>query len=484
MKLFVTLILVSIGVISGRVHHRSGANAVGKNPNKHYLLKHNRIPKERVVDEGPPEASLFDACAECKTLVQEIDTIIDDQSKIEEMKMILNLVCDALPSEYKDECKNLVQNLDVLIHKLRPLLKDPQAFCTEIHLCGGGMGSGAAQVLLGLAKLQINRLTTGSRQRGGALCDECKFAVTELETLLKQKTIQDELKVMLEQLCNYLGNYKDECVTLIDTYFPMLIQELLALLGSPEQVCAELGLCNTRTLTVHALQLFPPSKGRVTLHRSRESHLLRFFRRMGRIQTRMGKNTGCTICLYSVDALLETVKNDPQILESWAAGLENVCKVFPTELQPGCDDFLGIYLEPALRVTVDSVTSREVCDMVHACSATKFEAAILHHQTGRVNSEIACESCKLLAEFLKTELGQQSVQDELKEELKQVCNFVPGKYVDQCDEIVNDYVPYAINLLLTELDPNTLCPELRLCSPHEIDEDRDASSESIDLNEI
>lgn len=53
---------------------------------------------------------------------------------------------------------------------------------------------------------------------------------------------QTEIEAALERVCNILpSSVKQECDTLIKTYFPELIQLLLQL--SPKDICSSLGLC-------------------------------------------------------------------------------------------------------------------------------------------------------------------------------------------------------------------------------------------------
>jgi saposin len=315
-------------------------------------------------------------------------------------------------------------------------------------------------------------------QRGSALCDECKLAIAELKTVWEQKAIQDEAKELLDDLCDQLGSYKDTCDNLVSSYWPLVVQEVDALLSNPESACSEIGLCASRIFNARGHKLTPSRRGKVTLHAERNSHVLAFIRRLTRIQTREGASTGCSVCVYSVGVMLETLKLDPDLLKSWAEGIQNICTEFPTAMQPGCNDFLSIYLEPVLRVTVNSVSPRKVCTMVKACTSStyesRFEYQVLRASRPRVGSEIVCESCKLLAEFLKTECANPDFQTEVKNELKQICNFVPGQYADTCEQLIESYIPQLFNLAETELDPNTICPELSLCPQTRVEENSES----------
>lgn len=78
-------------------------------------------------------------------------------------------------------------------------------------------------------------------------------------------------------------------------------------------------------------------------------------------------------------------------------------------------------------------------------------------------NEVLCEACKTLADFLKYECRQRSFQLALANELKQICDVVPGRYATQCDNFVDQYVPYAVQMIVQELNPRTVSPELHMC---------------------
>lgn len=82
-----------------------------------------------------------------------------------------------------------------------------------------------------------------------------------------------------------------------------------------------------------------------------------------------------------------------------------------------------------------------------------------------MNGPIVCESCKLLAEFLKTQFQDKSFREEIQQEIKYICDLVPGVYADQCDNIVDNYIPRMLDSLVAELNPDTACPAMKMCAP-------------------
>lgn len=141
----------------GRIHgssHQDHRRSRGRHHEKQVMLETNKIPVRREpleisnndVEDNPfveslPSNSLMDPCEECKSIVTRIDNIIKNPAKLAELKVVLDMACNMAPASYRNECKEIVQNVDDFAHELEPLLSNPEALCREIHLCGGGRKS-------------------------------------------------------------------------------------------------------------------------------------------------------------------------------------------------------------------------------------------------------------------------------------------------------------------------------------------------------
>lgn len=54
-------------------------------------------------------------------------------------------------------------------------------------------------------------------------------------------------------------------------------------------------------------------------------------------------------------------------------------------------------------------------------------------------------------------------QAEIQHALDQVCGIVPSQYKDTCNGLIQQYGPEVIALLINEVEPQTICPQLKLC---------------------
>jgi hypothetical protein len=192
--------------------------------------------------------------------------------------------------------------------------------------------------------------------------------------------------------------------------------------------------------------------------------LNRFRFLVNRLHTTKGMNVGCVMCKFSIGTLVDAIKDDPSILDGIANDLKEICKIMPQEtIRPGCVDFLNVYAKSVIILTLDEINSQQICQDFHLCSSHELREIRENANNLQWKNEVVCEACKTMADFLKFECQQRSFQESVTNEVKQVCDVMPGSIATSCDNLMDQYVPYVIQLLVNELDPYTICPELHLC---------------------
>lgn len=98
------LLSVSFAVIASSLaeHHESSE----------VNLEYNKTPKLPLI--------FTNTCDECQLIVKRIIEVAKDPSKLEELKMLLMVLCDE--TSYKEECRLFVGKLDYFIKQLLPHL--------------------------------------------------------------------------------------------------------------------------------------------------------------------------------------------------------------------------------------------------------------------------------------------------------------------------------------------------------------------------
>jgi len=79
------------------------------------------------------------------------------------------------------------------------------------------------------------------------LCDICKLVVNFLQPYVDNNSTEQEAEQALEGLCNILpSSISSTCDSLVQQYFP-LIWQLVQSEFSNDEICIQLGLCNSTT---------------------------------------------------------------------------------------------------------------------------------------------------------------------------------------------------------------------------------------------
>jgi len=340
----------------------------GNDLHKQAMIKENKTPKE-----AAPQFN--SACDECKVIIDRFNEAIKDPAKLEELKMLLNMLCEQ--TSYAAECKLIVGRLDVIIAELKPFLQDSTAVCKKLHMCGNARLQKIHRLAVVYAKKYLNRVE-GVRD---VLCEECQFAVAELKAVVEEKGTQEQLQEYLRNyVCKHLGQYQGACDEVVEQFLPEFFQELEQFLQNSKQVCTDLGLCTGQNILVQGQPLHPADNrnaGNSVNHAQlpKTYRIKSFYRMLNNLQTKTGHvHMACWECEIGVNMMLAEIKTQSAIDGIGTDIRELVCNKLPTDFHDGCEDFTGLYLPTVLSLTVDQVTAKQVCDMLHVCDATKHRA--------------------------------------------------------------------------------------------------------------
>ena len=85
-------------------------------------------------------------------------------------------------------------------------------------------------------------------------CAICQYAMETLYTILENKDNQDEIRNTLDTLCEYMpSSISKPCEEYVDAYAETVIQLILQDF-TPQQICAEIGLCSSVSEVVMTVQ--------------------------------------------------------------------------------------------------------------------------------------------------------------------------------------------------------------------------------------
>ncbi|XP_056291342.1 prosaposin-like [Pseudoliparis swirei] len=169
-------------------------------------------------------------CAICEFVMQQLESILDDQKTEEEVLHAVEKVCTYLPSSLSAQCKDLIETYGQAIIELLVQQADPKTICTVLALCNDGSRAFVPALDMTLYKT-------------GGYCDVCKMAVNYIDGILEKNATEEQIEEAVRKVCSFLpDSFQTECDQMVQQCEPMLIQLLLQMLH-PDCVCMKVGAC-------------------------------------------------------------------------------------------------------------------------------------------------------------------------------------------------------------------------------------------------
>lgn len=426
------------------------------------LSKENNDVKTYFNKLSQKNETLSNVCTDCKLVASELKNVLKDPAKLNRLKIVLKLMCDYIGGTQAQECKSIIDNLDFLIHQFEPLLDDPEQFCKELHLCAHPQISMYSKLALKLMKFVV-RTANRDTSNNDLLCDECVFAATEMNSMLRSTQVQQELKKELEQICKILSTFEQKCNQAVEQYFPMLLQFMQTLLSNPQKFCAQLQMCHAAVVngigaTIETFEItVVPSLDVAEINRAR-SKLFLFTAPI--IQTSEGHNALCVLCEYGFQSLINRLNNRNPVISREVSTV--VCDMLPDDLMDDCKDFADIYASSIFRMLVNEWSPEEICTGMSACTNQSITAIKAMSDIER--SSTVCEACRAFSEFVGYELRQPAFQQELIQLVKDnVCSILPGDLRNQCLDTADQYVPMVMQRTADYVGGKRFCLEVEMC---------------------
>ncbi|KAL5018283.1 hypothetical protein ScPMuIL_004005 [Solemya velum] len=354
--------------------------------------------------QGMPkvEEDVCDMCTLVLTAAKDLISNMTDDQLVAAMEQ----VCDAVPSQFQEDCKELVELVGKTIADYI-LNADPKTVCAMLGLC-----SGTKEPLPKMPEVEEN------------VCDMCTLILTAAKDLISNMT-DDQIVAAMEQVCDALPTQiQAECKELIDMVGKSIADYILN--ADPKTICAMLGLCSGPKQPV---------------------------------QFKLSVCEVCTSGVSMVKNILSGITED-QII----ADLEKICSIIPSQLKDDCIQ----YMDAAGKSIADFIMNIDptvFCTDIGACSAMKRLSVI--RPSTMLNklqkSSETCKICKLVATGLEYLLKDNATTEEIKTALNLVCGLIGPELSGECRNFTAEYEAAIISILIAELKPEKICVYLKVC---------------------
>ncbi|XP_066930341.1 uncharacterized protein [Clytia hemisphaerica] len=356
------------------------------------------------------------ACEVCEYAMSYLDQTLSDHATEQEIINAVESLCSKLPSTISGECNTLVQQYgEAIIQMLIQQLK-PEVICKELGLCSSLRKE--MKIITPAKKFHANPVT----------CEVCEYAMNYLDSILTDKSTEQEIISALDSLCSKLpSSLSGECTTLINNYgeaiLQMLVQEF-----KPDVICKELGLCTSKLVK----------------------------------KTKSNAVT-CELCEYAM-SYLDSILTDKSTEQEITSAVESLCSKLPASISGECKSLVDEYSETIIKMLIEDFQPAFVCQKLGLCTSTrKAKKPVVQSLKVKANP-VTCEVCEYAMQYLDSMLSDNATEAEIRQGLDQLCGYLPASVSGECTSLVNQYADTIIKLIVQELDPATICKELQLCA--------------------
>eukprot|EP00052_Salpingoeca_macrocollata_P033613 m.8978 g.8978 ORF g.8978 m.8978 type:complete len:171 (+) comp5345_c0_seq1:2-514(+) len=125
-----------------------------------------------------------------------------------------------------------------------------------------------------------------------------------------------------------------------------------------------------------------------------------------------------------------------------------------------------------------SVANANECSALAHCQSM----GMLQDTTPAADNGVECSLCTWVMKELEGELSKNSTEAEIEKAVEEVCKILPSSIRPECDNLIQEYGPQIIALLLKDEPPATICSQLGLCSAAEISAAAEAAAATAPAN--
>ncbi|KAI4874094.1 hypothetical protein NFI96_016336 [Prochilodus magdalenae] len=417
-------------------------------------------------------------CDLCKEVLTVVEQLLKDNSTEAEILGYMEKACQLIPDQnLAEECKDIVDNYyPIVIGIVKGELEDPSVACGALGLCVSQEVALAQLVsneiprvdltqrvnplLLNVPQLLYPQETPKKveetpKETSSDVCDDCVKFITDAQTEAKSNaSFLNSLIAQIESQCDLLGaGLADMCKQYVSQYGPLIFQQLMSM--QPKDICCRAGFCDSTPKSVPmqtlvAAKVIPATK-------VVQAASIKPAKKMVRVH----EPPQCAICEFvmkELEDLIEGQTTEEEVVKA----VEKVCSILPSTLSAQCKDLIETYGQAIIELLVQAADPKTVCSVLGLCNGAGRTFIPVMEQA-EFEAGGFCDVCKMAVRYLDGILEQNATEAEIEAAVKKVCNFLPDEFRTQCDQLVEQYEPLLIQLLLQTLDPDFVCMKLGAC---------------------
>jgi len=457
-------------------------------------------------------------CELCKEVLTVVEQLLKDNATESELLGYLEKACQLIPDAgLTAECKEMVDSYyPILIGIITGELDDPAVVCGAMGLCRSqqaGLAQAQDQKEAAQEALSVQASLAQDREQllsneipqvdlaqriapfiinvpqllypqeehkpeapkpqapeheGGDVCADCVKFLTDAQAQAKEnQTFVSSLIESLQKQCDVLGpGMSDLCKQYISQYAPIIVQQLMSMEQQPKDLCCRAGFCAYEKKSVPMLSLqpaktVPAAKTFPALKMTPAIKVESVPAKPASGMVRARDSPQCAICEF-VMKQLESTLSDQTTEEEVIHAVEKVCKLLPSSLTAQCQDLIESYGQAIIELLVQQADPKTVCTVLGLCKDASRAYIPVMDQV-RFQAGGFCDVCKMAVRYIDGILEQNATEAQIEDAVRKVCNFMPEAVRTECDQLVEQYEPVLVQLLLQMLDPDFVCMKVGAC---------------------
>ncbi|CAJ1067775.1 prosaposin isoform X2 [Xyrichtys novacula] len=397
-------------------------------------------------------------CDLCKEVMIVVSQILKDNATESEILGYLEKACQLIPDQsLTAECKEMVDSYyPIIIGIITGELEDPAVVCGAIGLCQSQQAA--------LAKVHAKEQLMSNEIPQVDLSQRvAPFLLNVPGLLYPQESVKEDTKVETPKV-----ETPKQCKEYISEYGAVVVQQLMSM--QPKEICAHAGFCaemkkkSVPMMTLMAAKMVPAAKSVPAVKLIPATKVEAATDKSAKRMVRVRESPKCSICEFVMKELEDMLK-DEATEEEVIQAVEKVCTVLPSTLSAQCKDLIETYGSAIIELLVQQADPKTVCTVLGLCNDPSRAFVVALDQT-RFDAGGYCQVCKMAVEYIDGILEKNATEAQIEEAVRKACSFLPDAFRTECDQMVEQYEPMLIQLLLQMLEPDFVCMAVAHCKRH------------------
>lgn len=428
----------------------------------------------------PSEVAVRNRCDDCNTVLDIVVSKFKSTNPNDFLESLLE-VCGKL-SSFSDSCSNIIVKYFPDIYSFLHDNFNAADFCLLSGECHANFHKHQVEITP-MSKIGYVQV---ANEKDDLPCELCEQLVTHLREVLVANTTEAEFKQVLEGICKQTGQFKDECLSIVNQYYSMIYNFLVDNLNATV-TCQLIKVCPQKIQRTNFIApLLPVDTVDAALKLNQQSEhvyipkddiVVKVIQPQQETvlsaqdmqlpidllvpaHQQVYNQQFCVFCEYFLHYVQSAITN-PKVEDEIKEVIDKACSKLPRSINETCVEFVNTY-EPALvALLAQEIDPSQICPMINACPKEEVKDVEIFLHT---SSSGDCPLCLYAITELEKMINGDKSKDKIKEALNKVCSHLPGHLRPECVDFVNTYTDELVEMMIKDFKPQEVCVFLKMCT--------------------